>query len=505
MAEFRAPLSSFLYAQRVRIYLDRGSSDAERSEQERDCACALATAPDSFGGGALDLERLLQQDTEVWRIHPLPERMRKASTWVAVPLGDGEHTAFLSPYQPHGLVAVLNQTAQALWRRLPAQPFAVQGVPEAWHPTLTGLYQAGLLLDADARDFDFATTQAAALSLWVEVTRGCNLDCPYCYVPKEGPVLSSATFRSLLPGYLQEAARLSLPLRLKFAGGEPTLAWNHLLSLYRWARTAAHQHGVPLQPVLLTNGTLLTPDRLAFLAQEGFALAVSLDGFANGHDAHRTARNGRPTAARVRQTVIQARALGIPVSLTNTITRHNIADIPAFVAFAVALEAPFNLNFYRPRQWPDPLLPASEDLIARVLEALDWLEAHLPRYRVIDGLLDRARFDAPHTFVCDAGRTYHAVNVHGRRAACPMLLGDASGWATAFRVSPVHEREGCADCPWRFWCGGGCPIVAAQAYGSLQAASPYCHVYQALYPHLVRLEGLRVLRYGQVAHSPLPL
>jgi len=462
----------------------------------QDCACAQKMSTQGTGTEA-------PVTLEAWRVALLPSRLQRAPAWVEVPLGDGEHWAYLSPYQPRGLVAVLNQAARALWQRLPPRAFAITEVPTTWYVALAGFYQAGLLLDAQVPASDFTSSTATALSLWVEVTRGCNLDCPYCYVPKDGPVLSMSTLQAVLPSYLQEAARRGIPLRLKFAGGEPTLAWSHFQRLYRWARSAAQEAGAELQPVLLTNGTLLNAQRLAFLAQEGFFVAFSLDGVGPGHDAQRATRRGAPTAARVREAVEQARALGVPFSLTNTITRHNVDEIPAFVAFALDLDAPFNLNFYRPTRWPDPLVPPEDRLIASLRAAMEVLAARLPQQRLIDGLLDRARFDAPHAFVCDAGRSYHALDVHGRTAACPMLLGAASDLAATFRVPAAQERAECATCSWRFWCGGGCPITAAQVHGSMHAPSPYCRVYQALYPDLVRLEGLRVLRYGQYARSPL--
>ena len=64
-----------------------------------------------------------------------------------------------------------------------------------------------------------------------------------------------------------------------------------------------------------------------------------------------------------------------------------------------------------------------------------------------------------------------------------------------FQNVPVDEKEGCRDCAWRYWCAGGCPLLAYRTAGRSDAPSPYCAVYKALYPDVLRLEGLRLLKW----------
>jgi uncharacterized protein len=59
------------------------------------------------------------------------------------------------------------------------------------------------------------------------------------------------------------------------------------------------------------------------------------------------------------------------------------------------------------------------------------------------------------------------------------------------RAAPVEHRRGCGSCVWRYVCGGGCPLMAVPGDGY----SLYCNVYQALFPELLRLEGLRILKW----------
>ena len=61
----------------------------------------------------------------------------------------------------------------------------------------------------------------------------------------------------------------------------------------------------------------------------------------------------------------------------------------------------------------------------------------------------------------------------------------------------VEEKEGCRDCEWRYWCTGGCPLMTYKTTGRYDVKSPYCRVYKSLYPGLLRLEGLRLLKYAK--------
>jgi len=59
----------------------------------------------------------------------------------------------------------------------------------------------------------------------------------------------------------------------------------------------------------------------------------------------------------------------------------------------------------------------------------------------------------------------------------------------------VEEKEGCRQCPWRYWCAGGCPLETFRITGRYDVKSPNCNIYRALFPEALRLEGLRLLKY----------
>ena len=58
----------------------------------------------------------------------------------------------------------------------------------------------------------------------------------------------------------------------------------------------------------------------------------------------------------------------------------------------------------------------------------------------------------------------------------------------------VEEKEGCQDCEWKRWCAAGCPLESHRATGRYDVKSPNCNIYKTIFPEVLRLEGLRLLR-----------
>lgn len=83
-------------------------------------------------------------------------------------------------------------------------------------------------------------------------------------------------------------------VKLKYAGGEPTLKFELLKTLHQQARTLATQTHLDLQATVLSNGVSLTGAMLDYLRAENIRLAISLDGIGAAHDvrapAHQRSR-----------------------------------------------------------------------------------------------------------------------------------------------------------------------------------------------------------------------
>jgi uncharacterized protein len=346
------------------------------------------------------------------------------------------------------------------------------------------------------------------LTAWLHVTNACNLSCRYCYLDQTPEFMNEATGRAALKAIVDAAIRHNFSgLKLKYAGGEPTLNFGVVRSLHRSAQLLAASTGLTLEAVLLTNGVKLTGDTLTFLRDNQLRLMISLDGLSTAHDAQRPAADGLSSVCRVREGIEKALQADLTPHLSITITSLNVREVGDVVDFALDHDLPFNLNFYRSTERGTGLQPSADALIDAVRSAFSRIAARPPARSLLGTLVDRLDLARPHQYACGAGRSYLVVDPQGEVARCHMTIGQsvtdissrdilAKVYAEddAFQNPAVDERPSCRRCTWRYWCGGGCPLLAYRSTGNWESPSPYCSVYRTLIPELLRLEGLCLMQ-----------
>jgi uncharacterized protein len=350
-------------------------------------------------------------------------------------------------------------------------------------------------------------TRPSTLAAWIHVTEACNLNCPYCYVHKRPRTMSKQVGHRAVDRLVEMACHHSYgALKIKYAGGEPTLNFPLIQLLHERAVRRTSDAGPALEEVILSNGVGVTGAMLDFIAQAGMWLMISLDGGGDTHDRVRTTGEGGSTYAAVKSTVDRALERGLRPNVSITLTALNLDGAAGAVAFALERELPFNLNFYRecsPADAPDRPSPLAPDP-ARLSEAVQDIFALIETYPAyplpLSGVLDRTRLDLPHSYPCSAGRDYLAVGTDGRVSACQMLMEEP--WTDLAAANPLAQvqqrgealfepaeaRAECRTCQWRTACSGGCPLMRGTALHDA-----YCQVYQALFPRLIQLEAKRLL------------
>jgi sulfatase maturation enzyme AslB (radical SAM superfamily) len=121
--------------------------------------------------------------------------------------------------------------------------------------------------------------------LAVYLSDSCNLACSYCYVAvNQGPGarLSFEQVRKAIDEFC--AAVPSPDRKVTFLGGEPLLDWKLFQQSARYAR---ERGGPDMVLQTFTNGTLLSPEKVAFLDEVGVHCTISLDGRKEDNDKHR--------------------------------------------------------------------------------------------------------------------------------------------------------------------------------------------------------------------------
>lgn len=356
--------------------------------------------------------------------------------------------------------------------------------------------------------------QARTLTAWLHITNDCNLRCPYCYVDKtpdkmqieQGRRAVEAVFRSALANGFRR-------VKLKYAGGEATLNFAMVCAVHEHAQTLAERHGLDLEGVVLSNGVASGLPMIRELKRLGIRMMISLDGVGESHDGQRPFADGRGSFKHVEGTLDRLAAEGVVPSISITITRRNLAGLADTVDYVLQRDLPFVLNFYRENDCSisfGDLAYDDEEIIAAIRSAFAVIEANLPPYSLTDRLLDLGRLDAPHERTCGVGQSYLVIDQRGAVAKCHMDLAhpvtdiDAADPLRLIRADQigiqnpsVEEKEGCRDCTWRNWCAGGCPALTYRVTGRYDIKSPNCRIYKAIFPDVLRLEGLRLLKYGQ--------
>ncbi len=426
--------------------------------------------------------------------------------------------------------ARLGQTHQVIVMNDPAmsmlayfqQPRSLVDVPSAWrnawgkshvNTALTEIRALGLLTPA-SYTLPTLTEIPTLLSAWLHLTDRCNLRCDYCYLPHARADMSPATGRAAVDATFRSAAAHGYrAVKFKYAGGEPLMRFPFAVDLHRYAQLLAQQYGLALDGVILSNGTLLTTDMVETMQAEELRLMISLDGLGTYHDSQRHFSDGRGSFDAVARAIDLARAGGLVPDISITVSGRNAAGLPDVVAWVLERDLPFSLNFYREngRSAFQRNLQLEEDrIIEGMLAAYKVIEANLPRRSLLALLVDRANLAAPHQRVCSVGQSYLVFDTEGRVAPCQMALGQTitdchtpdplavlHANTTGLQNPTVDEKEDCRACEWRYWCAGGCPLQAYHATGRYDTKSPNCKIYKALYPEVVRLEGLRLLKYAE--------
>lgn len=440
-----------------------------------------------------------------------------------IPL-DADYRALFIPSS--GRPAVLNGSAMLVFDAF-TQPLARSDLLADWHGvwedtlscTVDGLARLRFLIPPDTPALQPPPDGAKTLVAWLHVTNACNLRCHYCYLRKTNEAMTSGVGRAAINAVFRSAAAHSFStVKIKYAGGEPTLNFPMVITLHKYAAELAQQYCCTLDEVVLSNGVGLTHSMIDAMLAHNLRLMISLDGVGKIHDSQRIFSNGAGSFLVVSHAVERARTMGLIPDISITVTDRNVNALPETIAWVLDRDLPFRINFYRENGVSTPFkdLQLSEArLIDGMRAAFKVVEANLPKRSLLASLVDRANLSVPHTRTCGVGSNYMVIDHQGHIAKCQMQIErsitsveakDPLSLIHANQIGiqnlPVDKKDECRDCQWRYWCGGGCPLATHRVTGRYDVKSPNCDIYKALYPEVLRLEGLRLLKYvGEFTQS----
>ena len=351
------------------------------------------------------------------------------------------------------------------------------------------------------------------LVAWMHVTNQCNLRCPYCYIHKTSDEMTLETGKQSVDAVIRSALIHQFKrVQLKYAGGEATLNFPLATALQVYAEEQAEQYDLSLESVVLSNGVLITDQMIDLLQEHRMKLMISLDGVGEAHDSQRPLINGRGSFKQVEKSLDKLIARQLLPNISITLSRRNLSGLPETIEYVLERNLPFSLNFYRENECSTDatgLRYANQEIIEAMLGGFKVVEKYLPRQSLLSTIVDRANLQQAHTRTCGVGQNYLVIDQKGQIAKCQMEiekpvasihaadpLALVNQDAAGIQNLRVEEKEGCRECEWRYWCAGGCPLLTYRATGRYDVKSPNCEIYKAIFPEVLRLEGLRILKYN---------
>ena len=206
-------------------------------------------------------------------------------------------------------------------------------------------------------------------------TNACNIKCEICWLRR-----GYANYEELSPErqlrLADEAADLGVRVVTIAGGGEPLTRWKTLRHFLARVKANGSVWGQ-----LITNGTLITEDAAAHLAEIGWdQVHISLDGLEAGNDLVRGAGTYRQIVTGLRN-VLRLRKNGMPhVGVNCVLTRHVVRQLPCLVRFVRDLGCHFfylsKLTVFLPSQTGFALTEEDLDILPAFLREALWVAEH---------------------------------------------------------------------------------------------------------------------------------
>jgi radical SAM protein with 4Fe4S-binding SPASM domain len=404
-------------------------------------------------------------------------------------------------------------------------------------PTVRGL----VIVARSIAEFGLTVPQkftAPLFAVW-NFTNRCNLTCRHCYQDSEHNALDNELTLEEKLNLVDQMGRAHMPM-LALSGGEPTVSPDVEPVLRR-----AKSYGMHL--TMATNGTTMTPDRAARLAEAGLRyVEISLDSVdPETHDRFR-GRAGlwEKTVAGARNVVATE---GLRLGIAMCVHQGNIDQVEEMIALAENLGADCFAHFnFIPvgrglRMVSGDITPAQREKLLSILSKKMQDSAdggmgvistapQLGRVCLAGAALDggkvscshagagsgtKARVVAKYLGGCGAGRTYVCIEPDGDVTPCVYLphrvMGNVrrTGLIEIYRNSIFwdilndrdHRLGHCEVCAFKKYCGG-CRARADAYFGHLHAGDPGCIFNQKHWDSLVAA-GIAVVEQAESAAGDL--
>lgn len=318
------------------------------------------------------------------------------------------------------------------------------------------------------------------VNISLNLTKNCNLACKYCFNhEKENKSLSyldAIKFIELIIKSTPNAKQYVIDLA---GSGEPLLEYEKILKIAEYAYNKSNEIHKHIMPQLVSNGTLLTIDKVNALQKANVLFGVSIDGKKKIHDQNRIDRGGNGTFDKIMKNVKAIKHRDF-VGAAVTISNDNI-DIVNTVKFLSKYFNTISVKIMRPEQ-NDRLNYQAINENYKELTKYILKEASKGSIKTLKTLLNGDDFFGKYIFRvfgnfrcysrCDAGIGKFSMDYSGSIYTCSGGVGNLKlcignlrdgidfDFARKLQASSF-ENETCKHCKYNAICSGECLVVMA--------------------------------------------
>lgn len=351
----------------------------------------------------------------------------------------------------------------------------------------------------------------------LDMTSKCNFKCSYCLREIEGnnDSISWEQLDRNLDYLIDYGKQYGLTgLTIQPWGGEPMIEFEKILHI----RKRFTEEGIPLCMTMETNGSLISEEAAFKLRNAGVKVGISIDGNPDTHNYYRHLQNGKDSFELARRGIENLRKAGYTsLGGIGVVTKRTLANLDQILGYLIKelKFTGFKLSIMHS--------PANSALCQDMLD-----EKEIGEYavRLIDILSDyyRAGYTAKESSIsnrmsnlvyrsgsnicvsngCKGGRRLLSIDKYGRIYLCelmdmpdqmigtvengrsiPEMVEQAIAEKPYFREKKIPK---CAECPWQYYCGGGCTGIVLYERGCVEGVDEIsCAFNQAAYAKLAEI------------------
>lgn len=347
-------------------------------------------------------------------------------------------------------------------------------------------------LNAPRKISEFTKNAGVVKALCLHICHDCNLRCEYCFASggtynTARDYMSAETAKAAIDFLISSSGNIR-NLEVDFFGGEPLMNLGVVKETVEYAKSRAAEAGKRFSFTMTTNCLLLNKANAEWLNAEMDNVVLSIDGRESVHNGVRKSVSGKDCFGVILDNAVAFRKIrgDKKYYVRGTYTAKN----KDFCSDILALnDRGFDQISVEPVVLPEdhPLALKMSDLEELEAEYDKLAEAYIERRKtgkwfnffhyMID--LDHGPCLNKRLTGCGAGTDYLAVSPTGDIYPCHQFVGNEEyllgnvregisrqDVRERFARYTVLSKPHCAECPAKYYCGGGCTANALHFTGS---------------------------------------